>query len=64
MKQNILELAASTKRKRPREFLHEMDRVLPWSDLVAQIAPFMPEGKSGRPLFPVESLLRIHFMHQ
>ena len=41
-----------------------MDRVVPWSDLVAQIAPFMPEGKRGRPPFPVESLLRIHFMQQ
>lgn len=41
-----------------------MDRVVPWSALVAEIAPFMPEGKRGRPPFPVESLLRIHFMQQ
>ena len=41
-----------------------MDRVVPWSDLVAEIAPFMPAGKRGRPPFPVESLLRIHFMQQ
>ena len=41
-----------------------MDRVVPWSDLVAEIAPFMPEGKRGRPPFPVESPLRIHFMQQ
>ncbi len=41
-----------------------MDRVVPWSNLVAEIAPFMPEGKRGRPPFPVESLLRIHFMQQ
>ncbi|WP_188390298.1 IS5 family transposase [Pseudomonas fluvialis] len=40
------------------------NRVVPWSALVAQIAPFMPEGKRGRPPFPVESLLRIHFMQQ
>jgi IS5 family transposase len=39
-----------------------MDRVVTWSDLVAEIAPSMPEGKRGRPPFPVESLLRIHFM--
>ena len=55
---------SSTKRTRRREFLDEMDRVVPWSDLVAEIAPFMPEGKRGRPPFPVESLLRIHFMQQ
>lgn len=64
MKQSSLGLGTSTKRTRRREFLDEMDRVVPWSDLMAQIAPFMPEGKRGRPPFPVESLLRIHFMQQ
>ena len=64
MKQSSLGLGASTKRTRRREFLDEMDRVVPWSDLVAEIAPFMPEGRRGRPPFPVESLLRIHFMQQ
>jgi IS5 family transposase len=64
MKQTSLGLRSSTKRTRCREFLDEMDRVVPWADLVAQIAPFMPEGKRGRPPFPVESLLRIHFMQQ
>jgi len=64
MKQSSLGLGTSTKRTRRREFLDEMDRVVPWSALVAQIASFMPEGKRGRPPFPVESLLRIHFMQQ
>lgn len=41
-----------------------MDRVVPWTDLVGEIAPFVPEGKRGRPRFPVEPLLRIHFMQQ
>ena len=64
MKQSSLGLGTSTKRTRRREFLDEMDRVVPWSDLVAEIAPFMPEGKRGRPPFPVESLLRILFMQE
>src|SRR5574344_1511315 len=64
MKQSSLGLGTSTKRTRRREFLDEMDRVVPWSDLVAQIAPFMPEGRKGRPPLPVEMLLRIHFMQQ
>jgi IS5 family transposase len=64
MKQSSLGLGTSTKRTRRREFLDEMDRVVPWSDLVAEIAPFMPAGKRGRPPFPLESLLRIHFMQQ
>ena len=41
-----------------------MDHVAPRSDLLAQIALFMPEGKRSRPPFPVESLLRIHCMQQ
>jgi IS5 family transposase len=61
MKQSSLGLGTSTKRTRRREFFDEM---VPWSDLVAEIAPFMPEGKRGRPPFPVESLLRIHFIQQ
>jgi IS5 family transposase len=64
MKQASLPLGASTKRTRSREFLEEMDRVVPWCELVALIAPYMPEGKRGRPPFPVEALLRIHFMQQ
>ena len=38
MKQSSLGLGTSTKRTRRREFLDEMDRVVPWSDLVAEIA--------------------------
>jgi transposase, IS5 family len=38
-----------------------MGRMVPWSVLLAEIAPFVPEGKRGRPPFPVKSLLRIHF---
>jgi IS5 family transposase len=41
-----------------------MDRVVPWSELVALISPFMPEGRRGRPPFAVEVMLRIHFMQQ
>ena len=44
MKQSSLGLGTPTKRTRRREFLDEMDWVVPWSDLVAEIASFMPEG--------------------
>jgi IS5 family transposase len=64
MKQTSLGLGASTKRTRRREFLEEMEQVVPWADLVALVSPYLPEGKRGRPPFPVESLLRIHFMQQ
>ena len=64
MKQASLVLGSSTKRTRKREFLGEMERVVPWSDLVSLVAPYLPEGRRGRPPFPVEALLRIHFMQQ
>ena len=56
------ELAA--KRTRKREFLDEMDRVMPWSQLLALIAPHAPAGKTGRPPFATEVMLRIHLLQQ
>ncbi|NJK42330.1 MAG: IS5 family transposase [Aquincola sp.] len=64
MKQIDLGLNLTTKRTRKRAFLDEMNRVVPWADLVALVAPFAPEGKKGRPPFSVETMLRIHFMQQ
>ncbi len=64
MQQFELGLNLSTKKTRKREFLEQMQQVVPWKDLVALIAPYAPEGRKGRPPFPVEMLLRIHFMQQ
>ena len=64
MKQADLGLELSTKRTRKREFLDEMERVVPWSDLVSLIAGHAPQGKRGRPPFAVSTMLRIHFMQQ
>ena len=62
MKQADLGLNLTTKRTRKREFLGEMERVVPWAALVDLITPYAPEGKRGRPPFAVETLLRVHFM--
>ncbi|NIC40874.1 IS5 family transposase [Aquabacterium sp. A08] len=53
-----------TKRTRKREFLDEMSLVVPWSELVALVTPHAParSAKGGRPPFPVETMLRIHFL--
>jgi transposase, IS5 family len=59
-----LGLNLSTKRTRKREFLDEMRRVVPWSKLIALIEPHYPKGKTGRPPFPVATMLQIHFMQQ
>ncbi|MER2551699.1 MAG: IS5 family transposase [Thauera sp.] len=64
MKQADLGLNLTTKRTRKREFLAQMERVVPWAALVELVAPHAPEGKKGRPPFPVETMLRIHFMQQ
>ena len=64
MKQADLGLGLTTKRTRKREFLDEMERVVPWLALIDLITPYAPEGKRGRPPFPVETMLRIHFMQQ
>lgn len=64
MNQTSLGLGNSTKRTRKREFLMEMERVVPWAALVELVAPFAPEGRRGRPPFSVDTMLRIHFMQQ
>jgi IS5 family transposase len=53
----------ATKRQR---FLSEMDAVVPWLRLVTVIEPTYPRlaAKGGRPPFPIETMLRIHFMQQ
>ncbi|MEC5216966.1 IS5 family transposase [Actimicrobium sp. GrIS 1.19] len=52
------------KKTRKREFLDEMNLVVPWAELVYLIEPYAPKGKTGRPPFAVSTMLRIHFMQQ
>ena len=64
MKQVDLGPNLTTKRTRKREFLAQMERVVPWVALVELVARYAPEGKNGRPPFPVQTMLRLHFMQQ
>jgi transposase, IS5 family len=64
MKQLGLGLNLSTKKTRKREFLEEMERVVPWSALVQVVDPYYPKAKTGRPPFPIETMLRIHYLQQ
>ena len=64
MKQATLNLSLSVKKTRKREFLEQMEQVVPWTALVELIAPYYPEGKNGRPPFALETMLRVHFMQQ
>lgn len=58
-----LGLNLSTKKTRKREFLDEMDRVVPWSALVQIVEPHSPRAKTGRPPFAIETMLGIHYLH-
>jgi IS5 family transposase len=52
------------KRTRKREFLDEMNLVIPWSELLSLIALHAPAGNTGRPPFATEVMLRIHLLQQ
>ncbi len=64
MKQATLSLNLGTKKTRKQVFLEQMERVVPWDALVELIAPYYPEGKTGRPPFSLHTMLRVHFMQQ
>jgi IS5 family transposase len=64
MKQATLPLDLSAKKTRKQVFLDQMDQVVPWAALVELIAPYYPEGKTGRPPFSLTTMLRTHFMQQ
>ena len=59
-----MNLNLQLKKTRKQVFLEQMERVVPWADLVALVASYYPEGKNGRPPFPLMTMLRIHFMQQ
>ena len=62
MQQSDIGLNFSTKKTRKREFIEQMQQVVPLKDLVALITPYPPKGRKGRPTLPVEMLLRIHLL--
>ena len=64
MKQESLELNLNARKTRKREFLEQMECVVPWAALVTLIAPYYPEGRTGRPSFALETMLRVHFLQQ
>jgi IS5 family transposase len=64
MKQASLNLDLNEKKTRKQVFLEQMEQVVPWAALVELIAPYYPEGKTGRPPFSLQTMLRVHFMQQ
>ena len=64
MQQTDLGLSLSTKRMRKREFLAQMEQLVPWTDLVDLVAPYAPQRTTARPTFGVLTMLGIDFMRQ
>ena len=64
MKQVGLDLNLSTKKTRKQVFLQEMEKVVPWSALEELISPYYSEGRTGRPPFALQTMLRLHFIQQ
>ena len=53
------------KRTRREVFLAEMEQVVPWTSLLALIAPHYPKmGRPGRQPYALSTMLRIHFLQQ
>jgi len=59
-------LAYESKKKKTRreQFLEEMDKVIPWAELVQVIEKYYPKAGNGRQPMPLERMLRIYFMQQ
>ncbi|KVO13286.1 hypothetical protein WJ73_16160 [Burkholderia ubonensis] len=64
MKQTDLNLDLTNRRARKRTFLGEMERVGLWKEFVELIAPHAPTKAMGQRPFPIEAMLRIHFLQQ
>ena len=64
MKQASLKLNLNVKKTRKQVFLEQIEQVVPWAALVELIAQYYPEGKTGRPPFSLQTMLRVHFMQQ
>jgi IS5 family transposase len=59
-------LAYENKKKQTRreKFLEEMDKVIPWEELLHIITKYYPKAGNGRQPMPLERMLRIYFMQQ
>jgi transposase, IS5 family len=59
-------LAYDSKKKRTRreKFLEQMDRVIPWDELLKIVRKRYPKKGNGRQPMPVERMLRIYFLQQ
>ena len=65
MKQQTLSgLEKFGKTRRRAQFLSDMDRIIPWTELAAAVEKVYPKGSEagGRPPIPLERMLRVYFL--
>ncbi|WP_417276295.1 IS5 family transposase [Castellaniella sp.] len=58
------EFAGKRKVTRREKFLAQMERAIPWKVFAELIEPHYPKAGNGRRPYPLEVMLRIHFMQQ
>jgi IS5 family transposase len=60
------EQATAKKRTRRERFLAEMEKVVPWKDLINLIEPYYPKtsSKGGMTPYPLTIMQRIHLLQQ
>jgi IS5 family transposase len=59
-----LEFEGKKRVTRREKFLADMERVVPWGELEAAIAPHYPKGRRGRPPVGLARMLRVYFVQQ
>lgn len=59
-----LEFEGKKRVTRREKFLADMERVVPWRELEAAIAPHYPQGRRGRPPIGLARMLRVYFVQQ
>ena len=47
---------------RRTKFLETLDCIIPWQDLKSLIGPYYSEGKRGAQPYPLELMIRSHFL--
>lgn len=56
------EFTNKRRQTRKEKFLGRMEKLIPWSRLIAVIEPHYPKAGNGRRPYPLNTMLRIHCM--
>jgi IS5 family transposase len=56
------EYAGKRKQTRREKFLEEMEKVVPWKELMALLDPVYPKADNGRRPYALKTMLRVHLM--